>query len=247
MQPLNIRVPTRYEAYLQTPQFGEIRNSVFRRDNYRCVICGSSKDIIPHHLTYVNIFHENICDLITLCNRCHTIYHAIDRRREAIEETYSNRFKEEQEKAEKEREQRYALLEQRDGLLNNLAKKAEETIKTEYASRDYSKDGDLDMCSWSVLNPVIEKMCHHIADQALNCEPLTPSDFGSLTGRIKKRSIMDWFLCRRYELLLRCLDKNMTLENVANKTKFGYKWLCEWYRRDKLEAKLSEEKEINNQ
>lgn len=49
----------------------EVRNFVFRRDNYRCVQCGSSDKLEVDHIISVYRGGKNkICNLQTLCRSC---------------------------------------------------------------------------------------------------------------------------------------------------------------------------------
>jgi hypothetical protein len=222
----NIKVPSKYEAYLMSEQFSKIREAVFSRDGFRCVVCGSEEVLQAHHLTYRNVYDEDIGDLITLCRRCHATYHAVDNRREAIEEHYrkidlekieqaNNSYAEKQEEAERERLEFSIITKE---------------IKEEYRDRDYGANGDLDMLSWPVLNAVIKKKCeeHKV-------------DANYFQG---KNQLHAYFLYRRCEFLLRCLNKGFTFSQVEKRTKFSSSWLMKWYRKDKCIAKLNEEKEL---
>lgn len=218
----DIHVPNKYEAYLMSDQFDKIRQSVLSRDNHKCVVCGSQDNLQVHHLTYENIYKEDIGDLITLCGSCHSIYHAIDNRRKAVEEYYSkikiqgiNDFeaRAQEWKEQREKEDRESIL---------ITKE----IKEEYLKMDYCKNGDLDMCAWDVLNTIIDKKCKE-------------HDIETWMG--DKTKLRSWFLYRRLEFLLRCLDQGFTLYQIESKTKFDMPFLKKWYRKDKCKAKLNEE------
>lgn len=217
-----VHVPTKYEAYLQTEQFDRIRQAVFARDGHKCVVCGSTDTLQAHHLTYRNLYHEPTGDLITLCRKCHSIYHAVDKRRAVVEAIYQyeddKRMKENWDKSY-------------ENLKKTSAQIAQE-IKEEYLPKDYCKNGDMDMVAWEVLNPIIDAKCkqHGINYYAGN-----------------KNNLRAYFHYRRCEFLLRCMDKGLSLSTMADRTKFDYHWLVKWYRRDKCEAKLNEEKELHKE
>lgn len=212
----DIYVPNKYEAYLMSDQFEKIRQSVLSRDNYKCVVCGSQDDLQVHHLTYKNIYKEDIGDLITLCRACHSIYHAIDNRRKAVEEYYSqNDFEARAQEMKELREK-----EDRESIL--ITKE----IKKEYLKMDYCKNGDLDMYAWDVLNTIIDKKC---------------KEHDIKTWQGDKTKLRTWFLYRRLEFLLRCLNQGFTLYQIESKTKFDMPFLKKWYRKDRCEAKLNEE------
>lgn len=213
MKPLNISVPTKYDVYLQSEDFSEIRKQIFKRDSYKCVVCGSTENLVPHHLTYKNIYHEDPRDLVTLCSKCHAIFHNIDNRRKSVDEFYSKR----------DAETLWA------GREDDAAKLIYREITEEYLPKDYCKGGYLDMMSWEVLNPVIDKKCK---EHSVNYY------WGN------KNKLRSYFLYRRCEFLLRCIDEGFSMQDVISKTNFDPQWISKWYRSDKCKAKLQEEKEI---
>ena len=227
-----VHVPTKYEAYLQTEQFDRIRQAVFNRDGRKCVICGSTNILQAHHLTYRNLYHEDTGDLITLCKACHSIYHAVEKRREAVEASY--KFEEELEAAHRqtEYEEKAKAYREEDERITRESELITQEIKEQYLLKDYCKNGDLDMTAWEVLNPVIEKKC---------------KEHGISYWRGNKMELRSYFLYRRCELLIRCLDRGYSFAKVRDSTKFDPSWLWKWYRRDKCEAKLNEEKELHKE
>lgn len=69
-----------YRDYLNSPQWQEKRSELFRLKGYKCVECGSAKRVQAHHISYRNIFNENVAtDLIPLCIICHYKLHDQDR------------------------------------------------------------------------------------------------------------------------------------------------------------------------
>lgn len=64
-----------YQAYLNSDAWKEIRNKRVKMDGYKCQVCGSSSNLEVHHLTYEHKYHENMDDLITLCDKCHRKVH----------------------------------------------------------------------------------------------------------------------------------------------------------------------------
>jgi 5-methylcytosine-specific restriction endonuclease McrA len=66
-----------YKLFLKSKYWKEVRLVVYKRDNYKCVYCGSKEKIQAHHLTYKNHYkeHKNLQDLITLCEKCHKSEH----------------------------------------------------------------------------------------------------------------------------------------------------------------------------
>jgi 5-methylcytosine-specific restriction endonuclease McrA len=69
-----------YRDYLNSPQWQEKRSELFRLKGYKCVECGSTRRVQAHHVSYRNIFHENVAtDLIPLCIVCHYKLHDLQR------------------------------------------------------------------------------------------------------------------------------------------------------------------------
>jgi hypothetical protein len=64
-----------YKAYLLTDCWDSKRHRTFERDKYTCIECGSIEHLDCHHLTYKNLGHEPLEDLITLCRSCHKLKH----------------------------------------------------------------------------------------------------------------------------------------------------------------------------
>ena len=65
-----------YYEYLKTAAWQEQRQRIFRRDGFRCVCCGETKNLNVHHITYENLGTEQECDLVTLCQPCHEKIHS---------------------------------------------------------------------------------------------------------------------------------------------------------------------------
>ena len=64
-----------YDQYLKSKEWSDIREPVLRKYNYQCAICYGTSILQVHHLTYKNIGHENMEDLICLCKSCHEKTH----------------------------------------------------------------------------------------------------------------------------------------------------------------------------
>lgn len=61
--------------------FKKWRKEVWKRDNYRCVICGSNKKLNAHHILSVSKHFEFalfINNGITLCEACHKSEHRLN-------------------------------------------------------------------------------------------------------------------------------------------------------------------------
>ena len=225
-----MNVPSKYEIYLQSEDFDNLRFKVFSRDGFKCVVCGSNQNIQPHHLTYIHIYHENLDELVTVCRNCHTIYHNLDNRRKYIEEKYHEDIeKEYQEQRQQEIQKIKEQNEERRKESEAIISKIMNEIKSDYLKQDYAKNGDLDMCNWSILNPVIESIC-----KKYNYENWFP-----------KKDLYQWFFYRRCELFLRCINQGIPIKRMVSDTKFSEGYLVKYYKKEYLEMKLREEKQIN--
>lgn len=62
-----------YVKFLQSKYWEEIRKIVLKRDNYRCILCGSLDNLQVHHNTYRHLKneHNHLETLDTLCRNCH--------------------------------------------------------------------------------------------------------------------------------------------------------------------------------
>ena len=215
-----------YQAYLDSPEFDEIRQEVFARDGWKCVACGSMQNLQPHHLTYQNCGHEELRDLITLCSKCHTAFHVVDDKRKEVEEYYNI----------KSREDYYAEANQRihDQIAESerrekASKDIENEIKAEYLNKDYAKNGDFNMCDWSVLNKIIEKKCEE-------------HDIKYWNG--SKAELMKFFEYYRCLFFVRCMDKGISMDSLLNKTRFDFQYLRKNYNRQRCESKIKEYEEL---
>ena len=62
--------------YLNSFKWSLLRNKRLLLDNYTCQSCKlNNPPLEMHHLTYENIFNENIEDIISLCRECHQLQH----------------------------------------------------------------------------------------------------------------------------------------------------------------------------
>ena len=70
-----VKKSTEYQAYIKSKEWQVTRQRIFKRDNYQCCICGESKNLRVHHITYENLGAEKDSDLTTLCSKCHKDIH----------------------------------------------------------------------------------------------------------------------------------------------------------------------------
>lgn len=68
----------KYIAYLNSFDWQQIREHVRKRDDYKCVKCGSRGLLECHHTSYKFLYREwanDYKDLISLCRKCHQKEH----------------------------------------------------------------------------------------------------------------------------------------------------------------------------
>ena len=70
----------RYYAELKSTKWWAVRDKVLIRDNHKCTVCGSTKDLQVHHTfyynnKYVSPFDYPLDSLITVCRDCHLTFH----------------------------------------------------------------------------------------------------------------------------------------------------------------------------
>ena len=66
-----------YKKYMESAEWIAKRNMALRRDGFVCKRCGSAKNLNVHHITYKNLGHEEMDDLVTLCETCHEYIHSL--------------------------------------------------------------------------------------------------------------------------------------------------------------------------
>lgn len=70
-----------YREYLRSDEWKKKRAERLAIDSNRCVICGSNQNLNVHHLRYERVCNEDVNqDLVTVCNKCHTMLHRIEDR-----------------------------------------------------------------------------------------------------------------------------------------------------------------------
>lgn len=67
-----------YFEWMKSPAWRQIRNRKMKESGYKCELCGSAKNLHVHHITYENIGHEPLDDLLVVCNKCHKKLHEED-------------------------------------------------------------------------------------------------------------------------------------------------------------------------
>lgn len=68
---------TAYEAYLRSPRWREVRNTILARDKGLCQKCKLARATEVHHRRYDRLGRERPDDLVSLCRRCHLAAHGI--------------------------------------------------------------------------------------------------------------------------------------------------------------------------
>ena len=209
-------VKTPYQIYLASDDWKGIRRRILDRDGHKCVVCGSAENLCVHHLTYRNKFHEQLRDLVTLCDKCHTAYHSIQNMTTVVDDIYRELDEEPitRRRAEIERQKELGML-------------IAQEIKEEYLEQDWCKGGERNMCDMTLLKAIVDGKC---------------KKYGAEYAPVK--DIQDFFRYRRCELFLRCMDLGLTIYQMNDKTHFTMDWLRKWYDRDKCVSELNKEAEI---
>lgn len=67
----------RYQEYLDSKAWQEKRQFALTRAEYRCQVCNGDLRLEVHHRSYERLYeHEEISDLIVLCEWCHKLHHS---------------------------------------------------------------------------------------------------------------------------------------------------------------------------
>lgn len=68
----------KYEAYIQSDEWKQLRLELLQSRGCKCQDCGKTKHhtkLQVHHLTYERLFEELPQDLVILCRKCHMKQH----------------------------------------------------------------------------------------------------------------------------------------------------------------------------
>jgi 5-methylcytosine-specific restriction endonuclease McrA len=65
----------RYNEYLATEEWRNLRQLVFRRDDGICQGCYAAPATQVHHLTYEHVCNEFLWELTSICDGCHARVH----------------------------------------------------------------------------------------------------------------------------------------------------------------------------
>lgn len=60
------------------PEYIEWRKSIYERDHYCCVVCGTSRDLNAHHINSYSLYPAvrlHMLNGVTMCKECHKAYH----------------------------------------------------------------------------------------------------------------------------------------------------------------------------
>lgn len=65
-----------YSHWLEGPVWAKLRAQAKKRDGQRCQDCGSTKNLVVHHIRYRDDWDDTrLEDLVTLCKPCHKKRH----------------------------------------------------------------------------------------------------------------------------------------------------------------------------
>ena len=67
-----------YKSYLKSKEWLAVRESLFLVRGKKCERCRSVDNIQVHHIHYVNIFREQLEDLMVVCKDCHRKIHGLN-------------------------------------------------------------------------------------------------------------------------------------------------------------------------
>jgi len=61
-----------YEEYLESNHWRELKAKL---GMYACCCCSTSRYLLAHHIRYRDLVDVQVTDLVTMCSRCHDIFH----------------------------------------------------------------------------------------------------------------------------------------------------------------------------
>lgn len=65
-----------YREYLTSKKWEWYKKAIHYIYNNECYICGSTEKLHVHHKTYDRIYHEDLDDLVLVCDFCHVRIHS---------------------------------------------------------------------------------------------------------------------------------------------------------------------------
>lgn len=67
-------------VYLKSEHWKKLRQACFDRDGHKCLDCGTTENLRAHHVQYRDSpYQTKLCDVETLCDKCHERAHQIKR------------------------------------------------------------------------------------------------------------------------------------------------------------------------
>jgi HNH endonuclease len=72
---VNSLATMRYDEYLRTPEWKDVRRFALKRAGDRCQTCNRSGPFHVHHRTYERRGRESLADVLVLCADCHKAFH----------------------------------------------------------------------------------------------------------------------------------------------------------------------------
>lgn len=71
-----------YQDKLKSPKWQKKRLEIMKRDKFKCKVCGRDNEMLHVHHSYydrnLNPWEYSNDSLITLCEKCHNVWHYID-------------------------------------------------------------------------------------------------------------------------------------------------------------------------
>ena len=68
-----------YDRHLASPKWAAFRQVALSIAKNRCRACAATEDLQVHHRTYDHFGHEELDDVVVLCQRCHDAVHRLER------------------------------------------------------------------------------------------------------------------------------------------------------------------------
>ena len=69
--------PQSYAEYLLTAHWRTMRRLALEAADWRCSLCDNADILEVHHRTYERLGHEQLRDLVVLCEDCHARHHQV--------------------------------------------------------------------------------------------------------------------------------------------------------------------------
>lgn len=215
---------------MKSETWRSIRDKRIAIDDFRCVRCGSAKNLVVHHIRYPAYYGEEDVenDLVTLCDQCHEHIHGIDIERKIAREKEREEWQKQRDEYLKKKEEQYEARLKRLSQLNEMFV---EYVKSNY--EDICFGGDVNLCDATSLKPIREMF------EKTFCNTDEYVSAGSVLEEYRKLADAKFLVmkeegCSLSHIAQQCKTKESRVAKRLNKTNLTYEEALDELRKHQL-------------